>query len=164
MMVCNARTDSQEGIMKSAIVAAVVAALVASGGTYAATQINGHAIARHSIPANRLTGNAVKTFTAQKDSAPAPRALAAAVNSTLDYEQATGAIAQSPQTFTAHCPATYIAVGGGYQTSDDVQGGGAIENSVTPDFNGWTVTVGNLSIKNDGSTPTLTVYVSCEPS
>ena len=41
--------------MKSALIAAVVSALVASTGTYAATQINGHSIQPHSIPLNRLT-------------------------------------------------------------------------------------------------------------
>lgn len=149
--------------MRSALIAAVVAALVASGGTYAATRISGQAIAKHSIPANRLVPKAVKAFTAQTAAAPAPRALAAAVNSTLDYEQTTANIVETPQTFTTACPAGDVAIGGGYQTSDDVVGGGAMENSVTPDFTGWTVTVTNVSSKNDGSTPTLTVYVSCEP-
>ena len=40
--------------MKSAIIAAIVAAVVASGSALAATRINGRSIKRHSIPLNRL--------------------------------------------------------------------------------------------------------------
>jgi hypothetical protein len=42
--------------MKNAIIAAIVAALVSGGGTYAATRIDGHAIKPHSMPLNRLAG------------------------------------------------------------------------------------------------------------
>jgi hypothetical protein len=155
---------NERSTMKSVITSAIVAALIAGpAGAVAATQLNGHAIAKHSIPSNRLTAKAVKTFTAQKVSTPAPRALAAAVTSTIDYEQSTATLVSSPQTFSVACPAGDVAIGGGYQTSDDVVSGGATENSVTPNFNGWTVTVGNIASRNDGSTPTLTVYVSCEP-
>lgn len=151
--------------MKNAVIAAIVAALVSSGSTLAATHyINGAKIKPHSIAANRLTPKALKTISKPTRSALAPKTLAAAVNSTIDYEQATSDITVSPQTFTVSCPVGDVAVGGGYQTSADVEGGGATENSVTPDFTGWTVTVGGLEIRNDGSTPTLTVYVACEPA
>lgn len=150
--------------LRTALTAAVVSALVASGAGYAAVKISGRSIVKHSIPANRLTASAVKTLTAGSAKASDPRALAAAVTSTIDYESTTTEITVSPQTFTVSCPAGDVALGGGYSTSDDVTGGGASENSVTPDFTGWTVTAGNLQIRNDGSTPTLTVYVSCAPS
>jgi hypothetical protein len=146
--------------MKSALIAAIVAAIVSSGATYAATRIDGRTIALHSIPANRLTSKASKSFT----SAGKPRALAAAVNSTIDYEQTTSNILFTPQTFTVSCPAGDVAVGGGYRPSDNLTSGGAIQDSVTPDFTGWSVTLTNTASRNDGTTPTLTVYVSCEPT
>jgi hypothetical protein len=149
--------------MKSALIAAIVSVVVASGSTYAATTISGLAIARHSIPANRLTSKAVKAFTAPR--AQSPRALAAAVNSTLDYEQTTTDITDTPQTASAFCPAGDVAIGGGY-TVDNVgsgSGSGAIENSTTPDHTGWQV-VGSFVLLNNGAPGTITVYVSCEPS
>lgn len=53
--------------MKNAIVAAVVAALVSSGATLAATTaINGRTIARHSIPKSRLTVRAQHALEGQR--------------------------------------------------------------------------------------------------
>lgn len=53
--------------MKNAIVAAVVAALVSSGATLAATTtINGRSIARHSIPRSRLTLRAQHALEGQR--------------------------------------------------------------------------------------------------
>lgn len=147
--------------MKNAVVAAIVAALVSSTATYAATRINGHSITPHSIPANRLTTKAVRSLNAT----PTPRALAAAVNSTLDYEAATGDITALPSTVTATCPAGNVAVGGGYITSQNVTGATITSNGKTPDNSGWTVTIGvGSSIQNDGNTPQLSVNVSCEPA
>lgn len=52
--------------MKSAIIAAVVAALVASGGTYAATSISGRQIRNHSISAWKLTPQAIASLRGQQ--------------------------------------------------------------------------------------------------
>lgn len=147
--------------MKSALIAAIVSAIVASGSTYAATQISGRSIAKHSIPANRLTASANKAFTSTGN----PRLLASAVNSTLDYEQATTDITANPQTASVFCPAGDVAIGGGYSVDNVGSGGGsgAMESSNTPDHTGWQVT-GSYIILNNGAPSTITVYVSCEPA
>lgn len=151
--------------MKAALIAAIVAAFVASGSTYAATQISGRAIKPHSIPANRLTTKAVKAFTAQAATVQPPRILAAAVNSTLDYEQTTTELnGQNGEQFTAPCPTGDVAVGGGYQTTANVATASVTQNALDPSGSGWNVTVASYSATNDGSTPSITVYVSCEPS
>jgi hypothetical protein len=146
--------------VKSAIIAAVVAALVASGSTYAATRISGSAIKPHSIPANRLTPKAVQAFTAAPTAA--PRALAAAVNSTLDYEQTTAPVV-ADDAVQADCPAGDVAIIGGYGW---VRGDGIIASSWrTADGTGWKVQIGaETGAPNDGGGPAqITVYVSCEP-
>ena len=145
--------------MKSALIAAVVVALVASGGTYAATRINGAAIQKHSIPANRLTPKAVGEFTAA--TVQAPRALAAAVSSTLSVQQVSQPVVAA-DSVTASCPDGYVAITGGYQWT---AGDGAISSSwLAPDGHGWTVQVGAWTGSPDaGGSAVLAVYVSCEP-
>lgn len=54
--------------MKNAIIAAVVAALVSSGGTYAATSIGGRQIRDHSIPEWKLTPRAITNLRGQQGS------------------------------------------------------------------------------------------------
>jgi hypothetical protein len=163
--------------MKNAIVAAVIAALVASGSTLAASQaINGRHIARHSIPANRLTPSAHKSLRGQRGARGAqgpvghtgasgssgPRGLTTAVSpSLIDTEQAEADLDTSPQTLTAYCPGGDVAIGGGYNltqgTGDVVQSGAYNLNGVS----GWVVEV--VDGAGYGGAPSLTVNVSCEP-
>jgi hypothetical protein len=149
--------------VKSAIIAAVVAALIAGpAGAVAASKINGAAIVKHSIPANRLVPKAVQAFTAQASQTQAPRALAAAVNSTLDYEQTTAPVV-ADDAVQADCPAGDVAIIGGYGW---VRGDGIIASSWrTADGTGWKVQIGaETGAPNDGGGPAqITVYVSCEP-
>lgn len=151
--------------MKSAVIAAIVAAFVASGSTYAATRISGQAIVKHSIPANRLTAKAVQAFTAPTASTPTPRAMAAAVSSTLDYEETTVVLDSdhSPGDVVASCPSGYVAIAGGYNFT---RGGADITNNFrTSDNAGWSVGTGTPFAPNDGGgPPVITVYVSCQPA
>lgn len=142
--------------MKSAITAAVVAAIVASGTTYAATQIDGHSIRRNSIPANRLTNTAVKRLH------PSPRLLAAAVTSTIVQESNTVSILGVPgATVDAQCPTGDTAVGGGY-SAFDVVSISVEKSSATPDGSAWEIVIARPNGPNADST--LTAYASCEPS
>ena len=144
--------------MKNAVVAAVVAALVSSGATLAATRISGQAILKHSIPANRLTAKAVKSLR----STPDPRQLAASVNSTLNQVANSVAITANPQTVTAVCPAGDMAVGGGYNLSANF--GVITGDGITADSSGWAVSIAGAYGPAVDQVVTLTVNVSCEPS
>lgn len=148
--------------MKNVLTAAIVAALVAGpAGAVAATQLNGRAIKPHSIPANRLNRKAVQAFTAA--TAPAPRALAAAVSSTIDYEQTTSPVVASDAVSTS-CPTGDVAISGGYGW---VRGDGQIASSWRLDNGtGWRVQIGaSTGAPNDGGGPAqITVYVTCQPA
>jgi hypothetical protein len=156
--------NTKETTMKSVITSAIVAALIAGpAGAVAATQLNGRAIVKHSIPANRLVPSAVKAFTAQKVTAPAPRALAAAVNSTLDYEQTTSAGSRSATDVTATCPAGDVAIGRRLPDQDERH---RRSRELAP-HRRQRLEVRSarhlvLQLKTDG-TP-ISVYVSCEPA
>jgi hypothetical protein len=150
--------------MKSALIAAIVSAVVASGvasgATYAAMRISGKSIKPHSIPANRLVPSAIKSFTAGTAT---PRALAAAVNSTIDYEQTTSPV-NAEDSVEADCPTGDVAISGGYGW---VRGDGIIASSWRlDDGSGWKVQIGaETGAPNDGNGPAqITVYVTCDPS
>lgn len=145
--------------MKNVLTAAIVAALVAGAtGAGAATLLNGKQIKAHSIPANRLTPSAIASFT--KAEASPPRALAAAVNSTIDYETSTTPVVAG-DTATAACPTGDVAISGGYQWTDG--GGPVVSNIYLSDGSGWAVKIGDTTSSNDGQA-VIEVYVSCEPS
>jgi hypothetical protein len=150
--------------MKNAIIAAVVAAFVASGSTYAATSmINGRSIKPHTIQANRLTSRAVRSL--RSSGVTAPRALAAAVNSTIDQEEATATLTESsPHTITAQCPAGDVAIAGGYNEVSNGIGFVLTSDGVSPDGTGWQITAYPENTSNPADQPTLSVNVSCEPS
>jgi hypothetical protein len=154
--------NTKETTMKSVITSAIVAALIAGpAGAVAATQLNGRAIVKHSIPANRLVPSAVKAFTAQKVTAQAPRALAAAVNSTLDFEQTSSPVVAG-DTVTATCPAGDVAIVGGYQWTN---GSGQIaSNWRLAAGNGWQVQIGSGTSSFNSNPAAISVYVACEPA
>jgi hypothetical protein len=128
--------------MKNAIVAAIVAALVASGGTLAATnKINGLSIKAHSIPVNRLTTKAVNSFTV------------ANTNSTATP------LTTVPQTFTAQCPSGELATGGGFTTSPELPVT-VISDGASSDGSSWDVVLQPVS--QGESHPEITVNVSCQ--
>lgn len=141
--------------MKNAVIAAVVAAVVASGTTYAAVRINGNTIIRHSIPANRLTRAAVRRFTSR----PLPAAVARSVTSTIQYAAAVGVLTTGTDRVTAvaSCPAGEVAVSGGYTLGAATKIATVTESSVTADRAGWEVTMVEATDQN------VTVYAACAP-
>jgi hypothetical protein len=146
--------------MKSAVIAAIVAALISSSATLAATShFSGKLIKIHSLPLNRIHGKLPVTKTVTVNNVPAPRVLAASVNSTLDQEQTTEDITNNSQTVTAQCPAGEVAIAGGYTTSIPVNSP-INADGPTDDGTGWKVTINNAI----GIGVSLTTTVSCEPS
>lgn len=111
--------------VKNAIMSAVIAALVASTGTYAANSlINGHRIADHTIPASKLTARAAQSLHGQRGvtgpqglPGPAgPQGVSGAfsISNVTTYIGANVTIAAGASGFASvACPTGQIAVGGG---------------------------------------------------
>jgi hypothetical protein len=153
--------------MKNAIIAALVAALVSSGATYAAaTRINGAAIARHSIPQNRLTHGAVRGLQGERGPAgqqgPPGKAAVDAPSVQLDVQTSTETPTGWPWTQQTACPTGETAVAGGYMLNAP---GEIIEDGPYSDNtgSGWevklTVPAGDEQVPNS-----VTVNVTCEQS
>lgn len=132
--------------MRNAIIAALVAALVSSGATLAATRISGSAIRPHSIPTNRLTRAAMNTLTAGP-----------AITSTVSAAAVTGL-----QTVTASCPAGEVVTGGGYLNTTPDQPFQLEGDGPTADGTGWRIVV---QPQNSGpginDSPSFTVNATC---
>jgi hypothetical protein len=142
--------------MKSAVIAAVVAALVSGGGAYAAVKINGHAIRPHSIPLNRLVGKLPAGAQGPQGSQ-GPQGLTAAVSpSAIDYVQTSTPVVTggNPTPAAANCPSGDMAIAGGYSMLDGV----ALDDYITPSHTGWEVLI------SEAVGSSVTVYVICEPS
>jgi hypothetical protein len=125
--------------MKSAIIAAIVAALVSSGGTYAAVQVNGHSIRPHSIPLNRLAGSLLTRASTGYVDIPAGQAGAA----------------------TATCPSGSQAFAGGFRINPGVNYTGQLVPLASwPTLNetGWTFSLWNRS----NSLARIQTYATCE--
>jgi hypothetical protein len=147
--------------MKAAIIAAIVAALVASGATYAATTINGRAIARHSIPANRLTRQAAASLRGRIG----PTGLPGPVGPPGTFDPTSVIITQGDtisvppggiDTARVFCDAGYAVLGGGGW----VQPNGRITGSYPIDqATGWEVTVRN----DTSATMFAHAYATCAP-
>lgn len=139
--------------MRNALIAAVVAALVASGSAMATRWISGRMIRPHSIPLNRLAGHLPR----------GPRG-PQGVAGTFDPSKVTVATASSQVPAgdeggaTANCPAGAVALGGGGLTSgiENLQGSSPhLSGSSYP--TGWEVLYGN-----SGSGPiTVSAYAVC---
>jgi hypothetical protein len=145
--------------MRSAIIAAIVAALVSSGGTYAAVRINGRAIRPHSIPLNRLAAKLPAGAPGPQGTqgAQGPQGLTDAVSpSAIDYVQSSTPVVTGgdPTPAAAYCPGGEMAIAGGYSMLDGV----ALDDYITPAHTGWEVLIGD-AVGSD-----VTVYVICEPS
>lgn len=127
--------------MKSALIAAVVAALVASGSTYAAVRINGHSIRPHSIPLNRLT------------TLPKLR-LVRVIGAPVTVPERSSGFA------TANCPSGQAAIGGGFvavSVMDSTSPVVGLASYPQPDLTGW-----GEEIRNDGALPSqIQAYAVC---
>lgn len=141
--------------MKNAIVAAVVAALVASGATLAATsRINGRMIRPHSIPANRLTAAAVTSLIA----------VPSLVTASGTIPNAPAGTVGTPTAITAQCPAGSVAIAGGYRLTNPANNPAYILQSdgVTQDGTGWQIDVLQGTPGNPLDAPSFTVMAACE--
>jgi hypothetical protein len=151
--------------MKNAIIAALVAALVSSGATYAAaTRINGAAIARHSIPQNRLTHGAVMGLQGARGPAgaqgPPGKAAIDAPSVQLDQQTSTGTPTGWPWTQQTACPGGETAVAGGYMLDEP---GEIIEDGPYSDNSGsgWEIKV-TVPPGDEENPSSVTVNVTCE--
>lgn len=123
--------------MKNAVIAAVVAAFVASGSAFAASSlINGHRIKRHTIPPDRFTTPACL------------KSEGCDINrwGLVDGGQITQGAAGSAnavQSTEAACPSGWAAIGGGFDTGtpNDVVGVAV----VIPEHNSYAVLAANES-------------------
>jgi hypothetical protein len=123
--------------MRNALIAAIVAAVVASGSAFAASSlINGHRIKRHTVPPDRLTA--------------APCLLRTGCDINRWGLIDAGQVAQGPagsgtetQSSEIGCPAGWAAIGGGFDTGtpDDVVGVAV----VLPEHNSYAVIATNES-------------------
>lgn len=148
--------------MKNAVIAAIVAALVASGGTYAATRIDGHSIKKHSMPLNRLVGHLPRgpigpagptgSPGPQGPQGPAGVGLSVSVVQSADISIA----ANSSGDVRASCPAGARAISGGALTNGEA----TLTDSFPSSANGledWTTGVQNMS----GNAVTVNAYAVC---
>lgn len=141
--------------MKNAIIAALVAALVSSGATLAATRINGRAIAPHSIPQNRLTSAAVNTLMSR----PALVTASGQVPNVVP-----GVDGQVPvTTIVATCPTGDSAVSGGYTlTNLSAQPGFVVySDGPTADGTSWELAVAQKNPGDPSDVPAFTVSAGC---
>lgn len=136
--------------MKNAIISAIVAALVASGGTYAAGRLDGHQIANHSIPAWKLTRGAIKSLHGlqgpaglqgqQGDQGPqGPQGATPPLSVHRVLSEVIPVLPGEDDFATANCPAGETAISGGGATS----GGASLNTSALTTSNGWMVDITN---------------------
>lgn len=144
-----------KNLATTAIVSAVVAALVASGATYAAMKINGHSIALHSIPLNRIEGRLPR----------GPRGRQG-VPGTVGKIYVTSDTSYIPGTTGAGCPLGDIAIGGGYDPPSGWQDGKpqfvVVGSHPGGDDTGWVVS--ETSTNYSTSTSFINVYAICVPA
>jgi hypothetical protein len=105
--------------MKSALIAALVSAVVASGSAVAATKlIDGHSIRNHTIPATKLTEAAVASLHGLRG----PRGYRGATGHGTTFSYVHGPVVSiaplSTGQTSAQCPAGAFAVGGTFGQPD----------------------------------------------
>ena len=125
--------------MKSAIVAAVVATLVAAGASSAAALINGRSIRPHSIPLNRLAHLPAAGISHVR--------LVEGSNVTVDAGSATGRA-------EADCPNGWTVLGGGGYASEGV----LYSSDESTNGRGWVVELDN---SNFAAAASLSASVIC---
>jgi hypothetical protein len=149
--------------MKNAIIAAVVAAVVASGTTYAATRVNGRMIVNHTISAKKLTRHAMRLLRGRRGPAglkgiPGPAgAIDLSKMSLIDSGNKTVAPGTSI-TVKADCPTGDKVTGGGFSIvngSNDLIDADSSGPNTT--LSTWATTVHNKSATN----ATVHAYAVC---
>ena len=135
--------------MKSALIAAIVAVLVSSSASVAATRyISGSKIKPHSIAASRLTSSAVATLMAKP-------AVVSVTGSPSNTPAPDGSI--PPTAIVATCPTGDAAVSGGYRLTTPGQGFTLYTDGPTADGTGWEID----AAPTVNNTPTLVVTAGC---
>jgi hypothetical protein len=138
--------------MKSALIAAVVAAAVGPGSAMATTWINGHSIRPHSIPLNRLMSI--------PHGKRGPRGPAGLIDfskvSVVNSGPGQGVPPGQVGTIRANCPAGSKAIAGGYLVTQGNDG--RIEQFASvpsADLSAWITIIDNTS-------PTTTATISAD--
>lgn len=138
--------------MKSALVAAIVAAIVASGSAVAATTlIDGHSIRNHTIPAAKLTNAAVSSL----QGTPTAFTLVKGPNIAVPPSSTNAG------TSAALCPSGSGPVGGGFVVTNGYKANpvvveDAIDTTDGKTADGWDVVIGNSA--QAGAVGTLTFH------
>jgi hypothetical protein len=149
-----------KNLATTAIVSAVVAALVASGATYAAMKINGHSIVLHSIPLNRIEG---KLPRGKRGPAGAPGVPGPTVGSKIDYQEASTYLDPNGDIIGTSCPQGQVAISGGFDVGGDPSGDPEVHViSSEPFGSGWRVTA--FPTSSTPPTTYLAVYAICVPA
>lgn len=138
--------------MKSALIAAIVAAIVASGSAVAATKlIDGHSIRNHTIPATKLTNAAIASLRT------APTTFTLVRGPNVDVPPSN----TDAGTSTALCPSGAGPVGGGFIVTNGYEANpvvvaDAIDTTDGKTADGWDVAIGNSA--EAGAIGTLTFH------
>jgi hypothetical protein len=156
--------------MKSALIAALVAAVVASGSAVAATRlIDGHSIRNHTISEAKLTRGAIASLHGIRGPEGPPGKNGTSVSFTL----VRGPNVDVPPSDTnagesdALCPDGSYPVGGGflvtngYQANPVVVGDGP-DTSDGKTADGWDVVIGNSAEAGAMGTMTFHAWSTCE--
>jgi hypothetical protein len=165
--------------MKNAVIAAIVASIVASGSAVAATTlIDGHSIKDRSIPAIKLTSEAIASLAGATgpQGLQGPRGLQGAqgvagakgdpgppgaTSITVVQGPDVTVGASSAGSATAHCPNGVFAVAGGFQANQPVFVLASQPGNGDPPMWYWTVSIVNPSSTNS---VTLHAYATCATS
>jgi hypothetical protein len=147
--------------MRSALIAALVSAVVASGSAVAATRlIDGHSIRNHTIPATKLTEAAIASLHGHHIGFRLVRGPDVVV------PPGDGSGASTGQS-TALCPNGSYPVGGGFDVTQSFDANAVVVAS-TPDTSdgktadGWGAAIGNLTELGATMPLTFHAWATCE--
>ncbi|HZT93962.1 MAG TPA: hypothetical protein VE985_05755 [Gaiellaceae bacterium] len=150
--------------MRSALIAALVSAVVASGSAVAATRlINGHLIQNHSIPETKLTEAAIASLHGKQGQ---HIAFTLVRGPAVVVQPGDGSGASAGQS-SALCASGSYPVGGGYLVTegygaDPVVVGDGPDTSDGKTADGWDVVVGNLTQLGATMPLTFHAWATCE--
>lgn len=148
--------------MRSALIAALVAAVVSSGTAVAATKlIDGSSIRDHTIPASKLTQAAIASLRGQRGPQGPPGTNATPTTFTLVRGPDTVVQPGAAGTSSALCPSGSGPVGGGFIVSNGFDANPVVVASTIDTSNGttadgWDATMGNSA--EAGATMPLTFH------
>ncbi len=150
--------------MKSALIAACVAAVVSAGSAVAATRlINGHLIQNHTVPATKLTEAAVASLRGPPDHDGTSVRFTLVKGPSITVPPSNTDAGQS----SALCPSGSYPVGGGFIVTNGFDANPVVlasteDTSDGKTVDGWDVEIGNSA--EGGATMPLTfhAWATCE--